>query len=67
MDFNFITKRPLWQNILAGVGISFLLVGFFLLMLNVITNHGEYLVVPDVKGKLLDDIQNNLEIGRAHV
>lgn len=61
MDFNFITKRPLWQNILAGVGISFLLVGFFLLMLNVITNHGEYLVVPDVKGKLLDDIQNNLE------
>ena len=61
MDFTFITKRPLWQNILAGVGISFLLVGFFLLMLNVITNHGEYLVVPDVKGKLLDDVQNNLE------
>ena len=61
MDFSFITKRPLWQNILAGIGVSILLIGFFLLMLNVITNHGEYLVVPDVKGKQLDDVQSNLE------
>ncbi|MEY2595700.1 MAG: hypothetical protein RI965_972 [Bacteroidota bacterium] len=61
MDFSFITKRPLWQNILTGVGISFLLIGFFLLMLNVITNHGDYLLVPDVKGKQLDDVQSNLE------
>jgi beta-lactam-binding protein with PASTA domain len=61
MNFSFITDRPLWQNILAGFGISFLLVGFFLLMLNVITNHGEYLVVPDVKGKQLDDVQSSLE------
>ena len=61
MDFSFITKRPLWQNILAGIGISFLLIGFFLLMLNVITNHGDYLVVPDVKGKQLDDVQSSLE------
>lgn len=61
MDFSFITKRPLWQNILIGIGTSILLIGLFLLMLNVITNHGDYLVVPDVKGKLLDDVQSNLE------
>lgn len=61
MDFTFITKRPLWQNILAGIAASVLVVGFFLLMLNVITNHGEYLVVPDVKGKMLDDVQSGLE------
>ncbi|MEY4113499.1 MAG: hypothetical protein RLZ76_192 [Bacteroidota bacterium] len=61
MNFSFITSRPLWQNILAGMGISIMLVGVFLLTLNIITNHGEYLVVPDVKGKLLDDVQSNLE------
>jgi hypothetical protein len=61
IDFSYITKRPLWQNILAGIGISIVLVGFFLLMLNFITNHGEYLTVPDVKGKLLDDVQSVLE------
>jgi len=61
MNFSFITGRPLWQNILAGMGISILLVGVFLLTLNIITNHGEYLIVPDVKGKLLDDVQSNLE------
>ena len=39
MNFSFITGRPLWQNILAGMGISILLVGVFLLTLNIITKY----------------------------
>ena len=49
MIFSFITKRPLWQNILAGFVFSLGLVAIFLFALNLITNHGEYLTVPDVK------------------
>lgn len=61
MDFTFITKRPLWQNILAGMGISFAIIAVFLLMLNLITNHGEYLTVPEVKGKDFKTVQADLE------
>jgi hypothetical protein len=61
MNFGFITRRPLWLNILFGVGLSiFLLIGF-LFMLNRITNHGEYLVVPEVKGKDFKSVQSELE------
>jgi beta-lactam-binding protein with PASTA domain len=61
MNFGFITRRPLWLNILFGVGLSiFLLIGF-LFMLNQITNHGEYLVVPEVKGKDFKSVQSELE------
>lgn len=61
MKISFITEKPLWKNILVGICASILLIGLFLLMLNVITNHGEYLVVPDVKGKQLVDVKPNLE------
>ena len=61
MMFSFITKRPLWQNILAGLLFSFLLIALFLLALNLITNHGEYLTVPDVKGKDYKIVQAELE------
>lgn len=59
--FSFITKRPLWQNILAAAGVSLFVVGVFLLLLNLITNHGEYLVVPEVKGKTYDQVVEELE------
>lgn len=61
MDFSFITKRPLWQNVLAGIGLSITIVAIFLLLLNVITNHGEYLTVPEVKGKVYTEIISELE------
>ena len=59
--FRFITKKPLWQNILAGIIFSFIIVVGFLLMLNLITNHGEYLVIPDVKGKSYKLVKEELE------
>ena len=61
MAFSFITKRPLWQNILAAIVVSLCLVAVFLLTLNVITNHGEYLTVPEVKGRDYKIIQSDLE------
>jgi beta-lactam-binding protein with PASTA domain len=61
MNFSFITKKPLWQNLLAGVILSITLVGIFLLLLNVLTNHGDYLTVPDVKGMYYDSVTAELE------
>lgn len=59
--FSFITNRPLWQNVLAAAGLSVLVVGIFLLLLNLLTNHGEYLVVPEVKGRNFDQVTDELE------
>jgi beta-lactam-binding protein with PASTA domain len=61
MTFEFITRRPLWQNILFGFGTSVFLILIFLFMLNRITNHGDYLVVPEVKGKNYVAVQEELE------
>jgi len=61
MAFYFITKRPLWQNILLAILISLCLSAGFLLALNVITNHGEYLTVPEVKGRDFKLAQSDLE------
>jgi beta-lactam-binding protein with PASTA domain len=61
MNVEFITRRPLWQNILIGFGVSVFLLMVFLFMLNRITNHGEYLVVPEVKGKSYIQVQDELE------
>lgn len=61
MNVEFITRRSLWQNILIGFGISVFLLMAFLFMLNRITNHGEYLIVPEVKGKNYVEIQDELE------
>lgn len=61
MELGFITRRPLWQNIVAGILLSLIVVGLFLGMLNLITNHGEYLTVPDVKGKGYDAVIKDLE------
>lgn len=61
MNVEFITRRPLWQNIAIGFGISVFLLLVFLFLLNRITNHGDYLVVPEVKGKNYVDIQDELE------
>jgi beta-lactam-binding protein with PASTA domain len=61
MNLEFITRRPLWQNILFGFGFTIFLILVFLFMLNRITNHGEYLVVPEVKGKSYLAVQEELE------
>lgn len=56
-----ITRRPLWQNILVGVFCLMVLVGAFLLLLNIITNHGDYLTVPEVQGLVFEEVVQDLE------
>ena len=48
--FSFITNKPLWANLLAAVLMTLVAISLFLLLLGVITKHGEYLKVPSVSG-----------------
>jgi beta-lactam-binding protein with PASTA domain len=54
-------ERSLGVSILAGIGLSVLIVFLFLQTLNFWTNHGEYLRVPEVKGKTLGEATEFLE------
>jgi beta-lactam-binding protein with PASTA domain len=49
--FSALKKKPLWVNILTALGVSLLILVLFFQTLEFWTNHGEYLRVPDVKGK----------------
>jgi beta-lactam-binding protein with PASTA domain len=49
--FGALNKKPLWINLLVAIGISLLALLLFFQTLEFWTHHGEYLKVPDVKGK----------------
>lgn len=53
--------KSLALNILLGILATVVIVFLFLQSLNFWTNHGEYLRVPDVKGKKLEDAAQFLE------
>ena len=59
--FNYITNRPLWVNILVGIGIVIAVFVVFVFSLNKITHHGESKSVPSITGKRLSEIQPLLE------
>lgn len=59
--FQFITKRPLWANILFAIALIAALLFIFLLSLNWITHHGKILKIPPVTGKPLSDAKKQLE------
>lgn len=59
--FSFITKRPLWANILFAIVLVFLILLVFLLSLNWITHHGKLLSIPQVTGKTVDEAKKQLE------
>jgi beta-lactam-binding protein with PASTA domain len=59
--FQFITKRPFWVNLLVVIGLGFLIIIIFLQSLNHFTHHGEYLKIPEVKGKSIADATTLLE------
>ncbi|MBA4168057.1 MAG: PASTA domain-containing protein [Chitinophagaceae bacterium] len=46
--FRFITGKPLWINILAGIVLVFILLFVFLLSLDFFTRHGKTLTIPAV-------------------
>jgi beta-lactam-binding protein with PASTA domain len=56
-----LMQRSLWANVAAGILLSLLILFLFLQTLNFWTNHGEYLRVPEVKGKTLAEATALLE------
>ena len=59
--FQFITKRPLWANILFAIALITVLLFIFLVSLNWITHHGKILKIPAVTGKSLAEAKKQLE------
>lgn len=59
--FKFLTHKPLWVNILAVVLLASLFLMIFFGSLEYITNHGDYLKVPQVTGKNIDEARRILE------
>ncbi|HEY0066260.1 MAG TPA: PASTA domain-containing protein, partial [Flavisolibacter sp.] len=65
--FKYITKKPLWVNILFGIGLVLIIFFIFFLSLNWITKHGESKTVPVVTGKNINDVTEMLEEGGFEV
>ena len=59
--FKFITHRPLWVNLVAGVIISLILFFIFIFSLNWFTHHDQSKTVPQVKGKSFEAAKELLE------
>ena len=59
--FQFITRKPLWANILFAIVLVTVLLFIFLLSLNWITHHGKILKIPQVAGKGLAEAKKQLE------
>lgn len=59
--FKFITGKPLWVNIVVGLGIAIILILIFLQSLDWMTMHGTTLTVPSVTGKSYSDAETLLE------
>ena len=59
--FRFLTSKPLWVNILAGVILLILLLLLFLGSLDIITHHGKTMKIPSVLGQSIDQARKTLE------
>jgi beta-lactam-binding protein with PASTA domain len=59
--FKFITDRPLWVNILAGLLLAVAVLFIFISSLNWITHHDESKTVPSVEGKSFADARSVLK------
>jgi beta-lactam-binding protein with PASTA domain len=59
--FDFITKKSLGVNLIAGVVVAILLFGLFLLSLGWLTDHGKAASVPALTGKSLEEVKSILD------
>ncbi len=59
--FKFITSKPLWVNILAGLGFVVLIIILFFVSLDMITGYGKFEKVPSVTGQHIIAAQKILE------
>lgn len=59
--FKFLTTKPLWVNILAGIVLLLLLLLLFLGSLALLTQHGKTMKIPSVTGLSYADAKKSLE------
>ncbi len=59
--FKFITHRPLWVNVLAGIVIAVVFFFIFVFSLNWFTHHDQSKTVPLVTGKSFEEAREILE------
>jgi beta-lactam-binding protein with PASTA domain len=59
--FNFITRKPLWINILFALVLVFIILFLFLLSLDYFTRHGKSLTIPSVTNLKLDEAEKILK------
>lgn len=59
--FKFLTSKPLWVNILAGLVLLLLLLLLFLGSLALLTQHGKTMKIPSVTGMSFDDAKKALQ------
>ena len=59
--FKFLTTKPLWANILAGIVLLLLLLLLFLGSLALLTQHGKTMRIPTVTGLSYTDAKKTLE------
>ena len=59
--FKFLTTKPLWVNILAGIVVLLLLLLLFLGSLALLTQHGKTMKIPSVTGLSFADAKKTLE------
>ena len=59
--FKFLTKKPLWVNILVVIIVSALLILVFFGSLDYLTKHDKYAKVPSIVGKNVDAARQLLE------
>jgi eukaryotic-like serine/threonine-protein kinase len=61
--FQFITKRPLWINLLAGIILMVVLLFLLSTLLGPLTRHGKNKTVPNVVGKPFEEARKILNNG----
>jgi beta-lactam-binding protein with PASTA domain len=59
--FKFLTSKPLWVNILAGIVLLLLLLLLFLGSLALLTQHGKTMTIPSVTGMSFADAKKALQ------
>lgn len=59
--FKFVTHRPLWVNLLTGVGLAVIIFFIFILSLKWCTHHNHSKTVPSVLGKSFEEAEELLE------
>jgi eukaryotic-like serine/threonine-protein kinase len=65
--FKFLNGKPLWVNFLVAIGILLLLLLLFLGSLDLLTQHGKVMKIPNVTGLSIADARKTLESGGFEV